>query len=95
MRLDYQIDELVNNYPSENGYKYDHIRWEVWISNQELLDIVNSKFNLNLKIDIFNEVTKEIAQQIKTYCWEVKKYVGTYGTKYNNDMVKQLFDKKS
>ena len=91
--LDYQIHDYVDNHPSDNGYKYDHIEWRVRIHNPELLENINSTFNSKLILDDINVVSTGFANMIKEYCWSRKcKYDGLYGTEYKNDLLKQLFN---
>lgn len=95
-QLDYQIHEYLDNHPGNNGcYKYDLIHWEVQVHNEELLNDINNTFGCKLILNDINIVTEHFARMIKEYCWARKnKYSGTYGTKYKNDLIKQLFDKK-
>lgn len=90
LKLDYQIHDYLDNHPSDDGYKYDHIEWQVQIHNQELLDELNYKFGCNFNIDEINVVTPYFANMIKEYCWgkaRKNKYNGTYGTKYKNELL--------
>lgn len=93
LKLDYQIHDYVDNHPSDDGYKYDHIEWQVQIHNQELLESLNSTFKSKLVLDDINVVDDKFANMMKEYCWTRKdKYNGTYGTKYKNDLLEQLFN---
>ena len=88
MRLDYQLNDVLNNYKDpECGYNnYDHVRYEVWFSNPELLFKVNDKFNTVFTLETFIEVNEELYHSIKEFIWSLKSYIGTYGCEYLNPM---------
>lgn len=88
MRLDYSITELLHpHYVKGRGCVYDHINWTVWISNQELLDDVNETFVYDLKLEEKNEVREEFAHAIWQYISKQKKWIGTYGTDYDRNIL--------
>ena len=98
MKLDYQIHEVLNNHWDEiepGKYCYDQVRWEIWISNESLLREINGKFHLELELETVKAISKDTALEVWHYVDGKDKICGTFGTKYLNDLVEQLFDKKS
>jgi len=88
MRLDYSIIELLHpHYVKDHGCVYDHINWTVRISSQELLNDVNETFDYNLELNKKNEVREEVANAIWQYISKQEKWIGTYGTDYDKNIL--------
>lgn len=88
MRLDYQILELLHpHYVNGRGCVYDHINWTIWVSNKELLNNINETFDYSLELGKKNEVKEEVATAVWHYIQNQKRWVGTYGTDYDRDIL--------
>ena len=88
MRLDYQILELLHpHYVAGKGCVYDHINWTIWVSNKELLDNINETFDYSLELGKKNEVKEEVSTGVWHYIQNQKRWVGTYGTDYDRDIL--------
>ena len=85
-KLDYEINEVVDNHWADDKYEYNHIKDEVWFSNEELMNDVAEHFNLKLKLNTLCEIPKGMRKEIWDYVGQYKKYMGTYGPRYLNDM---------
>ena len=93
MRLDFQITHLLHPHLEKgHGCVYDHINWAVWISDQELLDDINETFDYNLKLEKNNEVREEVAHAIWQYISKQEKWIGTYGTDYDVNMIDIIYE---
>lgn len=88
MKLDYSITELLHpHYVDGHGCMYDHINWTVWISNPELLNDINETFDYNLELNKKNVVREEVAHDIWQYISKQEKWIGTYGTDYDRNIL--------
>ena len=88
MKLDYSITELLHPYYVDgHGCMYDHVNWTVWISNPELLNDINETFDYNLELNKKNVVREEVAHDIWRYISKQKKWIGTYGTDYDRNIL--------
>ena len=88
MRLDYQIINLLHpHYVKDQGCVYDHINWTVWVSNKELLKDINEAFDYDLKPEEKNEINEEVAYAIWHYISNKEKYIGTFGTDYDRNIL--------
>ena len=88
MKLQYQIINLLHpHYEGGRGCVYDHINWTVWIGDKELLNTVNESFDYDLELEKKNEVKEEVAYAIWHYIQDQKKWIGTFGTEYDRNIL--------
>lgn len=88
MKLDYQITHLLHpHYVKEYGCVYDHIKWTIWFSNDELLNEINESFDYDFKLEEKNEVMEKVAYEILYFIQNKKKYFGTIGDEYDRNIL--------
>ena len=95
MKLDFIIDEVINNYfDNEKGYCYDTVNWEIKVFNDQLLYLLKTRFNMDLKFDTPNIIEKDDAYAVWNFIHELNNmfkgitcFNGTFGTRYLNDVL--------
>lgn len=84
--LDYNIEEVIDNYYDGNKYKYDTVRWEILIYNTKVLKELNIKFRDKFILNEPNEIGKMQAYAMYKYLSKHKDITGMFGTRYLNPM---------